>query len=98
MPELIDGDTNTLWTGAGFAPWAVAIDLGDTLQLESVDIEYAAEPWAEVGVLGTEDLLEWFDLMSITNRPVPCRAIFFDFRGDGSEKTPAIQDIGWEEE
>ena len=95
--ELIDGDPETVWEGAGARPWAVAVDLGETIQLEVLDIEYAGEPWESVNVLGTEDLLEWFDLTALTNLPVKCRAVFFDFQGGGDTKTPAIGEIEWQE-
>ena len=95
-PELIDGDPETVWTGAGAGPWAVAVDLGEILQLEAMDIEYSGEPWEAVSVLGTEDLLKWFDLSAITNLPVPCRAVFFDFPCDGGETAPAIGEMVWE--
>ena len=49
-----------------------------------------------MNVLGTEDLMEWFDLTAMTNLPVKCRAVFFDFPG-GDGKDPAIGEIGWEE-
>ena len=49
-----------------------------------------------VNVLGTEDLLEWFDLTAITNLPVKCRAVFFDFPDDGDGTAPAIGEIEWE--
>ena len=95
-PELIDGDPETVWTGARAGPWAVAVDLGGTIPLAGLDIEYATEPWEAVNVLGTEDLLEWFDLTAITNLPVKCRAVFFDFQGSGDGKAPALGEIGWE--
>ena len=66
-PELIDGDPETVWEGAGAGPWAVAVDL-----------------------------LEWFDLTAITNLPVKCRAVFFDFPDDGDGTAPAIGEIEWE--
>ena len=97
-PELIDGDPETVWTGAGTGPWAVAVDLGGTIPLEVLDIEYASEPWESVNVLGTEDLLEWFDLMAISETPVPCRAVFFDFPGEENGTAPVVGDIWWEEE
>ena len=96
-PELIDGDPETVWTGARAGPWAVAVDLGGTIPLAGLDIEYATEPWEAGNVLGTEDLLEWFDLTAITNLPVKCRAVFFDFPDDGDGTAPAIGEIGWEE-
>ena len=93
-PELIDGDPATVWQGAGAGPWAVAVDLGGTTPLAGIEIEYAGEPWEAVNAMGTEDLLEWFDLMAITNPPVPCRAVFFDFQGDLRGRAPRIREIG----
>ena len=84
--------------GGGAGPWVVAVDLGGTVELEGMEIEYAGEPWESVNVLGTEDLREWFDLVAITNRPVSCRALFFDFREDGFADFPAIQEIRWVED
>ncbi len=92
-PELVDGDPETVWTGTEAGPWAVAVDLGEVIPLEALDIEFAGEPWESVNVLGTEDLLEWFDLMAITNPPVSCRAVFFDFREGQRGQVPGVREI-----
>ena len=97
VPELVDGDAETVWEGEGAGPWAVAVDLGGTVELEGMEIEYAGEPWESVNVLGTENLLDWFDLKAITNPPVPCRAVFFDFQRDGEGgRVPSIGEMGLE--
>ena len=97
-PELVDGDTNGVWTGlAGAAPWAVAVDFRRTVRLGGVETLFDGEPWSRGGMLGTEDLLEWFDLGLVTNWPVPCRAIFLELQEEAGE-APAIREIRWEEE
>ncbi len=97
-PELVDGDVDTVWTGAFPGPWAVALDYGDIIQLQDAEIQFAADPWPNVGMMGTDDLQNWFDLRSIPTWPVSCRAVYFDFRDDGSGLAPAIQEIRREEE
>ena len=97
-PELVDGDTNGVWTGlAGSAPWAVAVDFRRTVRLGGVETLFDGEPWSRGGMLGTEDLLEWFDLGLVTNWPVPCRAIFLELQEEAGE-APGIREIRWEEE
>ena len=97
-PELVDGDTNGVWTGMeGSAPWAVAVDFRRTVRLGGVETLFDGEPWSRGGMLGTEDLLEWFDLGLVTNWPVPCRAIFLELQEEAGE-APAIREIRWEEE
>ena len=98
VPELVDGDPGTVWTGrAGEEAWAVMVDFGQSLPLQSVDIVYEHQPWPEVGVIGSEDLREWFDLGRVDRWPVSCRAIYFGFPGDGSGVPPALREIEWEE-
>jgi hypothetical protein len=96
-PNLVDGDTNTLWIGSAVdSSWSIALDFEETIPLQSLDILDEGEPWPVVGVMGTDDLLEWYDLGQATNRPVACRAIFIYFHGDGSGSVPAIREIQWE--
>ncbi len=97
-PELVDGDVDTVWTGAFPGPWAVALDFGDIIQLQDAEIQFAADPWPNVGMMGTDDRQHWFDLQSIPTWPVACRAVYFDFRDDGSGLAPAIQEIRREQE
>jgi hypothetical protein len=93
-PELVDGDTNTLWIGNAGAPsWAIALDFGESIPLQNLDILYAGLPWTNIGVMGTGDLLEWFDLGLLTNGSIPCRALYLHFPNDGSGSAPAIREI-----
>jgi len=97
VPMLLDG-TDSGWTGEpGAGPWAVALDFGEIIPLGDLGIDVAEDLGFNVGMLGTEDLIEWFDLESITNWPISCRAVFFDFRDDGTDEPPVIQEIRWEE-
>ena len=95
-PALVDGDTGTVWTGDSAGPWAVTIDFGKTIPLQDLDVQFAGAPWANAGWLGTADLQEWFDLRTIANWPVPCRAVYLDFRDDGPGAPPAIREIRWQ--
>ena len=95
--SLVDGDTNTVWTGAaGAESWTVALDFEEPVSLESLQIDYAGAAWAEVGVVGTGDLVEWYNLEDLEELPVACRALYLSFRGDGSGSVPAIREINWE--
>ena len=95
--SLVDGDTNTVWTGAaGAESWTVALDFEEPISLESLEIDYAGAAWAEVGVVGTGDLVEWYNLEDLEELPVACRALYLSFRGDGSGAVPAIREINWE--
>ena len=95
--SLVDGDTNTVWTGTpGAESWTVALDFEEPVSLESLQIDYAGAAWAEVGVVGTGDLVEWYNLEDLEELPVACRALYLSFRGDGSGAVPAIREINWE--
>jgi hypothetical protein len=95
-PELADGNTRTVWQGRpAESPWMVALDFGHTVPREQPDILFADEPWDNVGMMGTCDLLEWFDLRLTTNWPIPCRALFLHFPDAGSDRAPAIREIQW---
>ena len=97
-PELVDGDPDTVWRGReGEEAWAILVDFGQSLPLRNVDMVYACQPWPEVGVIGSDDLREWFDLGRVDRWPVSCRAIYFGFPGDGSGVPPALREIEWEE-
>ncbi len=98
-PELVDGDSNTVWTGiARVYPCSIAMDFGESLALRSLEIDFEGLPWPEMAGMGTEDLREWFDLESMPPGPVRCRALYFDLRDGGSGATPAIREIRWEED
>ncbi len=98
-PELVDGDTNTVWRGrAGESSWAAAVDFMESLSLENAGLLGEGLPRANIGLLGTEDLLKWVDLESITHWPIPCRALFFDIQDDGSGEPPVLREILWDEE
>ena len=98
-PHLADGDTNTLWVGeTGAASWAVALDFEERIPLDSLEVLYAGEPWPEVGIMGTDNLQDWFDLAQTTNRPVSCRAVYVYFHGNETGSVPAIREIQWEGE
>lgn len=98
-PELVDGDTATTWAGEpGAGTWAVALDFGDIIPLADLELQLADDYLIDIDLLGTEDLLEWFDLDAITKWPVACRALFFDFRDAASGEPPAIREIRWKEE
>jgi hypothetical protein len=96
-PSLVDGDTNTLWTGnADATSWTIALDFEESISLKSLNIVYEGGPWPEVVWLGTDNMLEWFDLEQVSAWPVSCRAIYLIFRGDGSGTIPVIREIQWE--
>ena len=96
-PELVDGDGVRPWTGDPEAlSWAIALDFGESLPLRNLDILFAGEPWPEIGRMGTDDLLEWFDLDGIADGPVSCRAIYLYFRGEGSGTPPSVREVRWE--
>jgi hypothetical protein len=98
-PELTDGDSETLWRGsADSTSWSIALDFEEVVPLQALDLIYADQPWTEVGVMATEDLVEWMDLERVADRPVNCRALFLHFGEDGSGHPPAIREIEWEEE
>lgn len=95
-PELVDGDTNTVWIGdAGAATWSIAVDLREVMPLQRLDLLFDGGPWSDFSVLGTADQVEWVDLDQAAEFPVPCRALFIQLRGDGSGTSPAIRDIQW---
>ena len=95
-PELVDGDTNTLWIGAaGATSWAIALDFGECIALQNLDVFCEKGSWTKVGVMGTPDLREWRDLSLSAAGPVPCRALYFYFPDDGSGHPPAIREIQW---
>ena len=96
-PNLVDGDTNTLWIGnAGASSWSLVLDFEESLPLDNLDILFAGEPWPEVGLMGTDNLREWFDLEQISIWPVPCRAVYIYLNGRGAGSAPAIREILWE--
>lgn len=98
-PELVDGDTNTVWVGnPGESPWSVALDFEESIPVQNVNLLFCGTTWTNMGAIGTSDLLEWRDLSRATNWPMPVRALFFEFRDDGSETPPAIREIQWEEQ
>ena len=96
-PTLVDGDPDTVWTGTAEAgAWTAAVDFEDCLPLLGVDIRFAGPPRA-AGILGTSDRMAWYDLGLVTNWPVPCRALYFQFPDDGTGAPPVIREILWEE-
>jgi hypothetical protein len=98
-PELVDGDTNTVWTGdAGASTWSIAVDLDQVVLLHSLDLHFAGVPWGDYSVMGTADRLEWVDLDQAAERPVACRALYIQLRGDGSGIAPAIREIQWNQD
>jgi DUF971 family protein len=97
-PELVDGDWNTVWTGeSGLGPWSVAVDFEEVLDLNGVEVHFAGEPWTVFEAMGSENLETWLDLGLATNRPLPIRALFFQFRPEGRETAPSLREIKWEE-
>jgi len=98
-PELVDGDEETFWEGDPAATtWSVALDFGRSRTLHGVEIFCADEAWADVGMIGSADLVEWFDLDLISEWPVSCRALYLHFRQDGTGTAPSILGIRWEED
>ncbi len=96
-PELADGDLQTVWTGTGTAlEWAVAADLGERLDLETVRIVFSGEAWTNYSVLGTTDMETWRDLDQIEDGPVPCRALFIQLREGEPGRAPSIGELQWQ--
>ena len=95
-PELVDGDEDTIWRGTPEArSWAVALDFGERVPLQAVDIVYENSPWTKVGALGTADMMEWRDLDGGDPGPVACRILYLDFREGDGDAAPAIREIDW---
>ena len=96
-PELADGDLQTVWTGTGTAlEWAVAADLGERLDLETVRVVFSGEAWTNYSVLGTADMETWRDLDQIEDGPVPCRALFIQLREGEPGRAPSIGELQWQ--
>ena len=74
------------------------MDFRRAVRLGSVEVLCDGGPWSRGGAMGTEDLLEWFDLGLVTNWPVPCRAIFLELQEEETGGVPGIREIRWEEE
>jgi Malectin domain/Papain family cysteine protease len=97
-PELMDGNPATVWTGSPHAAeWAIAIDFGAVIPLESLELFYDAVPWDQVAVMGSANMEEWVDLNEIDDPSIDCRALYLVFMDDRSDSTPAVSEIHWKE-
>jgi hypothetical protein len=69
--NLTDGDTNTVWIGkAGGTPWAVSLDFGEPIQLKRLEVIFSEKPWFNIGIVGSANATEWYDLNRVTTWPV----------------------------
>jgi len=55
---------------------------------------FAGEAWTNLGFVGSENALEWYDLGRLTNVPVPCQYLFLNMWKDNSRAgAPAVREI-----
>jgi hypothetical protein len=92
---LVDGDTNTIWTGLGESPWRIMLDLGCAMDVSDLGLLYADEPWLNEGIVGGTDLDHWFDLGTVTNWPVSVRYIYLNLWDHTGTNAPALREIVW---
>ena len=95
-PEnLVDGETNTCWIGnATGAPWRVAVDYGQTVGIEGVDILFRDEPWTNIGIAGSSNVVEWYNAMPLTHTGAPLRYLYINMWEDRSRTSPpALREI-----
>jgi hypothetical protein len=92
---LVDGDTNTIWSGLGESPWRVMLDLGRVTDMSELDLLYADEAWVNQGMVGAAELDHWFDLGAVTHWPVPVRYIYLNLWDDSGTNAPALREIIW---
>jgi hypothetical protein len=93
---LVDGDTNTIWTGSvGESPWQIMLDLGRLTEVSEIEVVPADEAWVDRGIIGGTDPDHWFDLDTVTNWPVPVRYIYLNLWDNTGTNVPAIREILW---
>jgi hypothetical protein len=92
---LVDGDTNTIWTGSGESPWQVMLDLGRVTEVSELGVLYAEGVWPGKGLVGGPDLDHWFDLGAVTNWPVSVRYIYLNLWDESGTNVPALREMVW---
>jgi hypothetical protein len=98
--SLTDGDTNTLWAGAASgAPWRAIVDLGYVANVSDIQVQFADQPWKNMGMVVSKDGSQWVDFKTATgNGSILMRYVYLYFWGtENGTNAPAIREIQWEE-